>query len=267
MLSTWSTPGVALTYFSMRQVIVFSTSFGPRPGRQRADDEHRRRQLGERVDRHARRDDRREDDQRDRRASGSRSGCAARARSSRASLRGLVAPASTLVAVVQERAPFGDDVRARRRARGSRKSCPPISPSTRDRRARARRRPRRRTRVAFVAAHRGGAERDLAWRARARRRRCASSAVVPTGIARVGVGTSISKCTVRVARVGAGARREIGRRRASCPVDEHVTFTVVPGATTSKSTSGASAATRTDACDRRATASRCRAARTRRGRS
>ena len=31
-LSTWSTPGVALTYFSSRQLIVFSTSFGPRPG-------------------------------------------------------------------------------------------------------------------------------------------------------------------------------------------------------------------------------------------
>src|SRR6202142_959908 len=32
LLSTWSTPGVALTYFSMRQVMVFSTSFGPSPG-------------------------------------------------------------------------------------------------------------------------------------------------------------------------------------------------------------------------------------------
>src|SRR5262245_12216518 len=32
VLWTKSTPGVALTYFSMRQVIVFSTSFGPRPG-------------------------------------------------------------------------------------------------------------------------------------------------------------------------------------------------------------------------------------------
>src|SRR5215471_13499078 len=31
VLCTKSTPGVALTYFSMRQVIVFSTSFGPRP--------------------------------------------------------------------------------------------------------------------------------------------------------------------------------------------------------------------------------------------
>src|SRR5579859_7464669 len=31
-LSTCSTPGVALTYFSRRQVIVFSTSFGPSPG-------------------------------------------------------------------------------------------------------------------------------------------------------------------------------------------------------------------------------------------
>src|SRR5579863_8170317 len=31
-LSTWSTPGVALTYFSSRQLIVFSTSFGPSPG-------------------------------------------------------------------------------------------------------------------------------------------------------------------------------------------------------------------------------------------
>src|SRR5579862_180373 len=31
-LSTCSTPGVALTYFSMRQVSVFSTSLGPRPG-------------------------------------------------------------------------------------------------------------------------------------------------------------------------------------------------------------------------------------------
>src|ERR1700690_3091647 len=32
VLCTESTPGVALTYFSMRQVIVFSTSLGPRPG-------------------------------------------------------------------------------------------------------------------------------------------------------------------------------------------------------------------------------------------
>src|SRR3954467_8098769 len=32
VLCTKSTPGVALTYFSMRQVMVFSTSFGPRPG-------------------------------------------------------------------------------------------------------------------------------------------------------------------------------------------------------------------------------------------
>src|SRR4051812_32568566 len=32
VLSTWSTPGVALTYFSMRQVMVFSTSLGPSPG-------------------------------------------------------------------------------------------------------------------------------------------------------------------------------------------------------------------------------------------
>src|SRR5664279_4133574 len=32
LLSTWSTPGVALTYFSTRQVMVFSTSLGPRPG-------------------------------------------------------------------------------------------------------------------------------------------------------------------------------------------------------------------------------------------
>src|SRR6201747_2816985 len=32
VLSTWSTPGVALTYFSMRQVMVFSTSWGPSPG-------------------------------------------------------------------------------------------------------------------------------------------------------------------------------------------------------------------------------------------
>src|SRR4029079_12333998 len=32
VLSTWSTPGVALTYFSIRQVIVFSTSLGPSPG-------------------------------------------------------------------------------------------------------------------------------------------------------------------------------------------------------------------------------------------
>src|SRR6185369_5358785 len=32
VLWTKSTPGVALTYFSMRQVIVFSTSFGPSPG-------------------------------------------------------------------------------------------------------------------------------------------------------------------------------------------------------------------------------------------
>ena len=31
-LSTWSTPGVALTYFSRRHDMVFSTSFGPRPG-------------------------------------------------------------------------------------------------------------------------------------------------------------------------------------------------------------------------------------------
>ncbi len=30
--STWSTPGVALTYFSRRHEIVFSTSRGPRPG-------------------------------------------------------------------------------------------------------------------------------------------------------------------------------------------------------------------------------------------
>src|SRR6185312_7336070 len=30
--STWSTPGVALTYFSRRHVMVFSTSLGPRPG-------------------------------------------------------------------------------------------------------------------------------------------------------------------------------------------------------------------------------------------
>src|SRR3954465_11155518 len=32
VLWTKSTPGVALTYFSMRQVMVFSTSFGPSPG-------------------------------------------------------------------------------------------------------------------------------------------------------------------------------------------------------------------------------------------
>src|SRR6476646_9284089 len=32
VLWTKSTPGVALTYFSMRQVIVFSMSFGPSPG-------------------------------------------------------------------------------------------------------------------------------------------------------------------------------------------------------------------------------------------
>src|SRR5436305_750432 len=32
VLCTNSTPGVALTYFSMRQVMVFSTSLGPRPG-------------------------------------------------------------------------------------------------------------------------------------------------------------------------------------------------------------------------------------------
>ena len=32
VLCTNSTPGVALTYFSMRQVIVFSTSLGPSPG-------------------------------------------------------------------------------------------------------------------------------------------------------------------------------------------------------------------------------------------
>src|SRR5450759_492879 len=32
LLSTWSTQGVALTYLSMRQVIVFSTSLGPSPG-------------------------------------------------------------------------------------------------------------------------------------------------------------------------------------------------------------------------------------------
>src|SRR5215471_8428216 len=32
VLCTKSTPGVALTYFSIRQVIVFSTSLGPRPG-------------------------------------------------------------------------------------------------------------------------------------------------------------------------------------------------------------------------------------------
>src|SRR3954469_10927093 len=32
VLSTWSTPAVALTYFSMRQVMVFSTSLGPSPG-------------------------------------------------------------------------------------------------------------------------------------------------------------------------------------------------------------------------------------------
>src|SRR5512138_3424244 len=32
VLSTWSTPGVALTYFSTRQVMVFSTSLVPRPG-------------------------------------------------------------------------------------------------------------------------------------------------------------------------------------------------------------------------------------------
>ena len=31
-LSTWSIPGVALTYFSRRHDTVFSTSFGPRPG-------------------------------------------------------------------------------------------------------------------------------------------------------------------------------------------------------------------------------------------
>ena len=64
-LSTWSTPGVALTYFSRRQLIVFSTSFGAEAGRQRADDEHRRRQLGKRVDAHARRDHAREDDEPD----------------------------------------------------------------------------------------------------------------------------------------------------------------------------------------------------------
>src|SRR5437763_11310878 len=32
VLWTNSTPGVALTYFSMRQVMVFSTSLGPSPG-------------------------------------------------------------------------------------------------------------------------------------------------------------------------------------------------------------------------------------------
>src|SRR4051812_19656249 len=32
VLWTKSTPGVALTYFSMRQVMVFSTSLGPSPG-------------------------------------------------------------------------------------------------------------------------------------------------------------------------------------------------------------------------------------------
>src|SRR3954470_20015556 len=32
VLWTKSTPGVALTYFSIRQVMVFSTSFGPSPG-------------------------------------------------------------------------------------------------------------------------------------------------------------------------------------------------------------------------------------------
>ena len=45
-LSTWSTPGVALTYFSNRQFSVFSTSLAPRPGRERADDQHRRGQSG-----------------------------------------------------------------------------------------------------------------------------------------------------------------------------------------------------------------------------
>ena len=64
-LSTWSTPGVALTYFSRRQRDVFSTSFGAEAGRERPDDEHGGRQLGERVDAHARGHDAGEDDQAD----------------------------------------------------------------------------------------------------------------------------------------------------------------------------------------------------------
>ena len=65
MLWTCSTPGVALTYFSMRQVIVFSTSFGPSPGACVPIDEHGRCELGKRVDAHARRHDRREDEEAD----------------------------------------------------------------------------------------------------------------------------------------------------------------------------------------------------------
>ena len=219
-LSTWSTPGVALTYFSRRQVSVFSTSFGPRPGRERADDEHRRRELGEGVDAHARRDDAGEDDEPRCRASAPRSGCAARARS-RPPLLGRAAarrgrasrrrPAPPLrrdaVAVVEQRAPLGHDAACRRERRveeeaaarlaldGDGSRVGDVALDDEERRLRCRAPTPRRA--------------ESRSRDRARRRRCATSPVVPTGIARSGSATSISKCTVRVAGSAAGARREM----------------------------------------------------------
>ncbi len=71
-----------------------------------------------------------------------------------------------------------------------------------------------------------------------------SRAVLPTGSTWVELGMSISKCTVRVVSSAAGARRLMTASILS-PVASISIFTGVPGATTVKSDSGASATMRT----------------------
>ena len=149
------------------------------------------------------------------------------------------------VAVRRERAPFGDDERAGARAPGRRTALPPRSPMHCERASRARRRRRRRRPSPSC---RGPSPRRAGSRSPgpARRRRCATSPVVPTGIARVGIGD------VDLEVHGARRRdRRCGARRAIVAVDVRVRSRStwmrrrVPGATTAKSISGASATMRT----------------------
>ena len=162
--------------------MVFSTSLGPRPGRQRADDQHRRRELGEGVDAHARRDDARRRPrapmQSIRIAIGLRSERPGH-RAARARRRGVrTRPRGASFGARSTRSPSSRSARPSvttsdaGRERGVDEQAAAGLALAPRRCARGRRRPRRRRRVAFVAAHRRPRRAGSRSRAPARRRRC-----------------------------------------------------------------------------------------------
>ena len=181
----------------MRQVMRLLDVLRAEAGRQRADDQHRRRQLGEGVDAHARRDDGGEHHQpdadhqdRDRVAAATSAVTASatlRRRADRASPSSSSARPSVTTGV-----PAGSVGIEEQRAAA-------LAEHRDDRRAVRDAARRRRRRVALSPRTVARRERDRGRRLRLRRRRSSARAVVPTGSARSAFGTSISKWTVRVA--------------------------------------------------------------------